>query len=160
MLCNSKWIPILVLLPLLAACGGRDVPPARCPGGAVLATAESLPGGDGPTALLFGVSVECEKADAGIDAEITVYGDLLGAASETTLPLFVALVDKDENVLARAQGNFRVKPGQFKVDMPVLQFDPSTLGSVDQAAFLAGVVLTDAELKANRATWRDNLNIN
>ena len=106
------------------------------------------------------MKIFCCSTSTGINAEITVYGDLLGAASETTLPLFVALVDKDENVLARAQGNFRVKPGQFKVDMPVLQFDPSTLGSVDQAAFLAGFVLTDAELKANRATWRDNLNIN
>ena len=156
---KPKWIPILFLMPLLVACGGNYVPPERCPYGGVLATAENLPTADGAAALLYGATVLCEKADENIEAEITVYGDMVSSAKNIDVTIFAALVDKDDNVLARTQEEFSVKQGRFEVDMPVLQFDASNIGSTGQAEFFIGFVLTDDELNANRTAWRENLNI-
>ena len=156
---KPKWIPILLLMPLLAACGGNYVPPERCPYGGVLATAENLPTADGAAALLYGATVLCEKADESIEAQITVYGDMVSSAKNIDVTIFAALVDKDDNVLARTQEEFNVKQGRFEVDMPVLQFDARNIGSTGQAGFFIGFVLTDDELDANRATWRENLNV-
>ena len=156
---KPKWIPILFLTPLLAACGGNYVPAERCPYGGVLATAENLPAADGTAALLYGAKVSCERADEGIKAEITVFGDMLSSAQNMNLTIFAALVDKNDNVVARTQEDFKVKQGLFEVDMPILVFDPSDTGSGGQAEFFVGFVLTDDELKANRAAWRESLNI-
>ena len=146
-------------MPLLAACGGNYVPPERCPYGGVLATAENLPTADGVAALLYGATVLCERIDEGVGAEVTVYGDMLLGDTKTNITIFAALVDKDDNVLARTQEDFNVKQGRFEVDMPILQFDASNIGSAGQAGFFIGFVLTDDELNANRAAWRENLNI-
>ena len=146
-------------MPLLAACGGNYVPPERCPYSGVLATAENLPTADGVAALLYGATVLCERGNEGVDAEVTVYGDMLLGDKKTNITIFAALVDKDDNVLARAQEDFNVKQGRFEVDMPILQFDASNIGSAGQAGFFIGFVLTDDELNANRAAWRENLNI-
>ena len=156
---KPKWIPILFLMPLLAACGGNYVPPERCPYGGVLATAENLPTADGAAALLYGATVLCEKADESIEAEIAVYGDMVSSAKKIDVTIVAALVDKDDNVLARKQEEFSVKQGRFEVDMPVLQFDASNIASTGQAGFFIGFVLTDDELNANRTAWRENLNI-
>ncbi len=156
---KPKWIPILFLMPLLAACGGNYVPPERCPYGGVLATAENLPTADGAAALLYGATVLCAKAEESIEAEITVYGEMVSSAKNIEVTIFAALVDKDDNVLARTQEEFNVKRGRFEVDMPVLLFDASNIGSTGQAGFFIGFVLTDDELNANRAAWRENLNI-
>ena len=43
--------------------------------------------------------------------------------------------------------------------MPILVFDPIDTGSMGQAEFIVGFVLTDDELNANRAAWRESLNI-
>ena len=146
-------------MPLLTACGGNYVPPERCPYGGVLATAENLPAADGTAALLYGAKVLCEGADEGIKAEITVFGDMLSSAKNMNLIIFAALVDKNDNVVTRTQQDFDVKQGLFEVDMPILVFDPSDTGSTGQAEFFVGFVLTDDELNANRAAWRESLNI-
>ena len=119
-----KWIPILFLMPLLAACGGTYVPWDRCPYGGILATTENLPSAEGTAALLYGAKVSCERADEGIEAEITVFGDMLSSAKNINLTIFAALVDKDDNVVTRTQEDFKVKQGLFEVDMPILVFDP------------------------------------
>ena len=154
-----KWITILFFMPLLAACGGNYVPPERCPYGGVLATAEKLPTADGVGALLYGATVLCEKADDSIKAEITVYGDMVSSAKNIDVTIFAALVDRGDNVLVRAQEEFSVRQGLFEVDMPVLQFDASNIGITGQAGFFIGFVLTGEELNANRAAWRENLNM-
>ena len=110
-----KWIPILFLMPLLAACGGTYVPSDRCPYGGILATTENLPSAEGTAALLYGAKVSCERADEGIEAEITVFGDMLSSAKNINLTIFAALVDKDNNVVTRTQGDFKVKQGLFEV---------------------------------------------
>ena len=156
---KPKWILILFLMPLLATCGGNYVPAERCPYGGVLATAENLPTADGTAALLYGAKVSCERADEGIKAEITVFGDMLSSAKNMKLTIFAALVDKNDNVVSRTQEDFKVKQGLFEVDMPILVFDPSDTGSTGQAEFFVGFVLTDDELNANRAAWRESLNI-
>ena len=156
---KPKWILILFLTPLLAACGGNYVPAERCPYGGVLATAENLPTADGTAALLYGAKVSCERADEGIKAEITVFGDMLSTAKNMNLTVFAALVDKDDNVVVRTQEDFKVKQGLFEVDMPILVFHPGDTGSTGQAEFFVGFVLTDDELKVNRAAWRESLNI-
>ena len=156
---KPKWIPILFLMPLLAACGGNYVSAERCPYGGVLATAENLPTVDGTAALLYGAKVSCERADEAIEGEITVFGDMLSSAKNMNLTIFAALVDKDDNVVTRTQEDYKIKKGLFEVDMPVLVFDPTDTGSTGQAEFYVGFVLSEDELKANRATWRENLNI-
>ncbi|MGB1118459.1 MAG: hypothetical protein ACPG30_07120 [Parvibaculales bacterium] len=156
---KPKWMPLLFLLPLLAACGGSYVPADRCPYGGVLATTENLPTADGTAALIYGAKVMCETAGEGIEAEITVYGDMLANAKNMDVTIFAALVDKDDNVVTRTQEDFKIKKGLFEVDMPVLVFDPTDTGSTGQAEFYVGFVLSEDELKANRAAWRENLNI-
>ncbi|HCQ81183.1 MAG: hypothetical protein CBD03_00705 [Rhizobiales bacterium TMED143] len=160
---KSKWIPVLLLLPLLAACGGRDIAPERCPSGGVLATAESLPamqgtGVDGKSAEIYGVTVACSRGDNGSEAVVTVYGELFGV-QDTNVTIFAGLVDKDEAVQARTQKDVRVGQGRFEIEMPALTYSIAELGAVDLAAFLAGFVLTPEQLEANRSEWRDNLNI-
>ena len=103
--------------------------------------------------------MSCERADEGIKAEITVFGDMLSSAKNMNLTIFAALVDKNDNVVTRTQEDFKVKQGLFEVDMPILVFDPSDTGSPGQAEFFVGFVLTDDELSANRAAWRESLNI-
>ena len=154
-----KWIPILFLMPLLAACGGTYVPSDRCPYGGILATTENLPSAEGTAALLYGAKVSCERADEGIEAEITVFGDMLSSTKNINLTIFAALVDKDDNVVTRTQEDFKVKQGLFEVDMPILVFDPGDTGSAGQAKFFVGFVLTGDELNTNRAAWRESLNI-
>ena len=156
---KPKWILVLFLMPLLAACGGNYVPAERCPYGGVLATAENLPTADGTVALLYGAKVSCERADEGIKAEITVFGDMLSSAKNMKVTIFAALVDKNNNVVTRTQEDFKVKQGLFEVDMPILVFETSDTGSTRQAEFFVGFVLTDDELNANRAAWRESLNI-
>ena len=156
---RPKWIPILFLTPLLAACSGNYIPAERCPYGGVLATAENLPTADGTAALLYGAKVSCERADEGIKAEITVFGDMLSSAKNMNLIIFAALVDKNDNVVTRTQEDFEVQQGLFEVEMPILVFDPSDTGSRGQAEFFVGFVLTDDELNANRAAWRKSLNL-
>ena len=134
-----KWIPILFLMPLLAACGGTYVPSDRCPYGGILATTDNLPSAEGTAALLYGAKVSCERADEGIEAEITVFGDMLSSAKNMNLTIFAALVDKDDNVVTRTQEDFKVKQGLFEVDMPILVFDPSDTGSTGQANFLSAL---------------------
>ena len=42
---------------------------------------------------------------------------------------------------------------------PILLFEFSDTGPTRQAEFFVGFVLTDDELNANRAAWRESLNI-
>ena len=150
---------LLFLLPLLAACGGSYVPADRCPYGGVLATTEKMPTADGSAALIYGAKVMCESVDEGIEAEITVYGDMLANAKNMSVTIFAALVDKNDNVVTRTQEDFKIKNGLFEVDMPLLVFDPTDTGSTGQAEFYVGFVLSEDELRTNRAAWRESLNI-
>jgi hypothetical protein len=144
---------ILILLPFLAACGGtQSLKKSECPPIYILTTAEKLPAGKAEAARLTGVSVSCAKdKDAGIYlAEVEISG--VGQGDDARLPVFIASLSAEGQIIARQQIVIEADAGSFSQEVSDIAY-----GKIDDgpkaSRLLVGFVLSDAQLSQNREGW-------
>ena len=143
----------------VSACLGADVDKIvqrQCPSVALLNTADKLPR-DGKTVELTSASLTCSINRAEDDALQAVV-TLTGRASEKVkMPIFVAALDADNQQLSRTQFAVTAQAGNFSFTLPSVIYGKKD--NAGKARLVAGFVLTEAELKANRAEYSQKLGL-
>ena len=156
---HPRHVLILVLVPLLTACGVvSNSTTIACPSVRVLTLAERLPLGENRQARLTGVSLSCEKNSE--SGTLSAQLDLRGVAPEggRDLPVFVASLDSKGQILHRTQHNISVKGGGFSADLPSFAYGKADASeSLDR--IVVGFVLNAEQQNGNRAAWRKSMGL-
>ena len=155
---NLRVLFIASATMLVAACGGVDeIVKDQCPEIAVLVTADVWKQ-DKASAQMKSVRLTCFID--GDSNELLADIRLKGVASEAglALPFFVATLDKENRITDRLQYKVKVGKTDFAFDLPRYVYGTRDK-LADRPRLVAGFVLTPAQLKANRADYRDRLGI-
>jgi len=142
----------------LTACGGvEEVVEKECPEIVVLATADIWQEGD-KAAQMKTAQLVC-FIDAKTD-ELLADIVLTGTASQTglELPFFVATLDKNDAVISRLQ--YKVKAGGTSFELKLPRYNYATRDTlVNKPRLVAGFVLSEAQLAANRAAYKKRIRL-
>ena len=148
-----RHVLILILLPFLAACGASEsLTRSQCPPIYVLSTAEVLPVDKAEVARLTDVGIACAKdTDAGVFlAEVRVSG--AAQANDVRLPIFIAALSAEGQVIARSQTVIEADAGSFSEKLSDVEY-----GKIDDGPkanrLVVGFVLNEAQLLQNREGW-------
>ena len=153
---------VLALAALLAACGGgpRQIVERQCPPVQVLAPADlwQSPADETARAALSKVSLICFKDNEKdqLTAQVTLEGEQ--TTPGIAMPLFTAVLGEDDNVLMRTQYEIKKPEIQFIAALPPVQY-ALLAQAASKRRLVVGFVLSEAQLAANRAVWRDRLNM-
>lgn len=142
----------------LAACGGVDeVVENQCPEIAVLATADMWQA-DGKTAQMQTARLSC-FVDSKTD-ELLADIKLTGTASQAgmDLPFFVATLDMNGAVTNRLQYKVKASGTSFTLDLPRYIY-ATRVTMLNKPRLVAGFVLSESQLAANRAAYKKRLGI-
>lgn len=155
---NKRLLLTGMMALLVSACGGVDeVVEDQCPEIAVLATADNWQSG-AQAAQMKTARLTCfiDAKTNELQADITLTGTASKAGLE--LPFFVATLDKNDAVTNRLQ--YKVKAGDTRFTLNLPRYNYATRASlVNKPRLVAGFVLTDEQLAANRAAYRKRLNL-
>jgi hypothetical protein len=156
---KMRLIAVALGSVLVSACGGGvdEITEKQCPEIAVLTTADSWQG-DGVSAQMRTASLTCfiDRDEDELMADIT----LRGTASKTgsKLPFFVASLDKDDRIINRVQYAVTIANNEFSFSLP--RYGYGTRQDVARRPRLvAGFVLSEAQLNANRKAFRASLGL-
>lgn len=143
---------------MLASCAGVDeIVENQCPEIAVLATADSWQG-DGVAAQMDTVRLTCfvdSKTDE-LLADIQLTGTTSKAGTE--LAFFVATLNDKDAVTHRLQYKVTAGSTSFSFDLP--RYVYATRATLPgKPRLVAGFVLSEAQLVANRAAYRKRLGL-
>lgn len=143
----------------LTACGGGvdEIIAEQCPEIAVLASADRIDI-DGVTAQMNTARLSC-FVDSDSDqllADIRLKGK--ASASGVELPFFVATLDKDNRITERLQYKVNVSNRDFSFDLPRYAY-ATRLTLANRPRLVAGFVLSQEQLDANRSAYRQRLGI-
>ena len=144
---------ILILLPFLAACGGtQSLTRSECPPIYILTTAEKLPTANAEAARLTSVSITCAKdTQAGVFlAEVEISG--VTPADDSRLPVFIASLSAEGQIIARQQIVIEADAGSFSEEASDIEYGKID-GGPKANRVLVGFVLSDAQLSQNREDW-------
>jgi len=153
-----RSICVLAFASGLAACaGGMNKMAARqCPPINILATAERLPMGDSQ-AVLTSASLQCfskSGTDKILLAKVTLRGQ---AAKGTKLPVFVAALDRQDDIVTRVQYRLTARNNKFALTLPPMEYGQA--GDGKRVRLVAGFVLSGTQLGDNRAKYRKKLGL-
>ena len=157
---QPRHLLILVLVPLLAACGvGSNLGNVSCPSVRVLTLAERLPLGDNKAARLTAVSMSCEKNrnSGALLAEVELFGT--SSQGEISLPVFVASLASNGDIVQRSQHTITSTGGGFSVELPSFEYGNSQQGQTPNRV-VVGFVLSEDQHGDNRAAWRKAMGLN
>ncbi len=164
MLKIMKTTSLLVVIGfglILSGCLGLgnnidEVVQRQCPTVAVLTTADVL--------VVDGLTVEISKAELKcfinrdeedeLLASVTLSGR---AGAKRQVPLFLAALDDKDVVIGRTQYRVTIPAGPFSIKLPNMAYGKK--GAGQKRRLVAGFVLTQAQLEANRAAYRKKLGL-
>ncbi|MBL70188.1 MAG: hypothetical protein CML95_01385 [Rhodobiaceae bacterium] len=133
-----------------------EVVQRQCPTVAVLTTADVL--------LVDGLTVEISKAELKCfinrneEDELLASVTLSGRADgKRQVPLFLAALDDNDVVTGRTQYRVTFPTGPFSIKLPNMAYGKK--GDGQKPRLVAGFVLTQAQLEANRAAYRKKLGL-
>ena len=155
-------LTVLVLAALLSACGGgpRQIVERQCPPVQILAPADlwQSPADETARAALNKVSLICFKDNEKdeLTAQVTIEGEQTSPG--VAMPLFTAVLGEDDNVLMRTQYDIKKPDTRFAAALPPVQY-ALLAQAASKRRLVVGFVLSEAQLAANRAVWRDRLNL-
>lgn len=153
---KTQYMLTGLLALFVTACGGVDrVVENQCPEIAVLATADYLDS-NAQNARMRSAQLSC-FVDSKTD-ELMADIQLTGTASQAGMELafFVATLDKNDAVTNRLQYKVKASGTTFTLNLP--RYVYATRASLlNKPRLVAGFVLSDAQLEANRAAYRKRL---
>jgi len=153
----TRLAVVVALSALLSACLGGDIDEVvqrQCPPIAVLVTADVLP--RDAAVYLDTATLKCfinRDAEDVLQAEITLSGRSVVAQQ---VPLFVAALGDNDRQLARSQYKISLQAGNYTVTLPLFVYGKK---GGRKPRLVAGFVLSEAELAANRAAYRKKLGL-
>lgn len=155
---KTRLLMTAMMTLMLTACGGVDeVVENQCPEIAVLTTADIWQA-DGKTAQIQTARLTC-FVDSKTD-ELLADIQLSGTASEVGMELafFVATLDKNDTVTNRLQYKVKASGKNVTLDLPRYNYATRTT-LLNKPRLVAGFVLSDAQLAANRAAYRKRIGL-
>lgn len=156
---NVRLAGLLALCLSVSACAGNRmsaINAQQCPPVDILATADILKTGDGQ-AELTAASLTCfidKKQDNRLLAQVTLRGT---AAKGAQVPVFVAALDRNDEIIARAQYRLTARDTAFSLQLPHMDYGQK--GDDRRPRLVAGFVLSDAQLADNRKAYRKSLGL-
>ena len=155
----SALMAALSLSVFLSACLGGNVDQIvqrQCPSVALLTTADKLPL-TGKTVELSAASLTCSinrSEEDALQAVVTLSGRV---SEKVKMPIFVAALSADNQQLSRTQFAVTAQGGDFNLTLPAVIYGKK--GDGRKARLVAGFVLTQVQLEANRADYRQKLGL-
>ncbi|CAI8203175.1 MAG: Uncharacterised protein [Alphaproteobacteria bacterium] len=133
-----------------------EVVQRQCPTVAVLTTADVL--------VVDGLTVEISKAELKCFINLDEEDELLASVTlsgrgdaKRQVPLFLAALDDKDVMTGRTQYRVTFPAGPFSIKLPNMAYGKK--GDGQKPRLVAGFVLTQAQLEANRAAYRKKLGL-
>lgn len=161
MLKTGRLIAVAGLGLLLSGCLGLgkdvdEIVQRQCPSVAIIATADTMTTEDA-TFEISKARLKCfinRDNEDELLAAVTLSGR---AGANEQVPLFLAILDENDAVLARTQYKITLGQGDFTLTLP--DFSYGKKGDKQKPRLAAGFVLTPAQLATNRAAYQEKLGL-
>lgn len=150
---------LAVLAFVLSGCVGgsvNEIVARQCPPVDVLATADRLPLSNG-VAALNGARLKCyinARAEDTLSADVTIAG---AAPAGTELPIFLAILGRDNQIMARTQYKLATRADAFQMTLPSMEYGKK--GDGGKPRLVVGFVLDSKQLEENRAAYRKQIGL-